>query len=239
VAGTPFGGAASGRTDLNITLECPYGNSVSARRPDSLSWGVPATSGRPRRPLDPARNAAIHTAVLEVLADVGYAGLTMDAVAATAGVSKATIYRRWRTKADLLVSVISTASDQSLVVPDTGSLRDDLVALLTALGRVLAGPGGSASRALLGALNDEPSLAAAFHAGPLARWADAFMTVLNRAVARHELVLDEARSLAAEAGPAIFMLRWMIRGSGLDDDVAVAVVDEVMMPLLHRGPRPT
>ena len=73
-------------------------------------------------------------AVLEVLADVGYAGLTMDAVAATAGVSKATIYRRWRTKADLLVSVISTASDQSLIVPDTGRLRDDLVALLTALG---------------------------------------------------------------------------------------------------------
>jgi AcrR family transcriptional regulator len=174
-------------------------------------------------------------AVLEVLADVGYAGLTMDAVAATAGVSKATIYRRWRTKADLLVSVISTASDQSLIVPDTGCLRDDLVALLTALGRVLNGPGGNASRALLGALNDEPSLAAAFHAGPLARWADAFITVLDRAVARHELVMDEARSLVAEAGPAIFVLRWLIGGRAIDDQVAVTVVDEVMMPLLHQS----
>jgi len=170
--------------------------------------------------------------VLEVLAEVGYAGLTMDAVAATAGVSKATIYRRWRTKADLLVSVISSASDNSLVVPDSHSLRDDLVALLTGLGRVLSGPGGSASRALLGALHDEPALAAAFHAGPLARWADAFTTVLDRAVGRQELELDPARSLAAEAGPAIFLMRWMVSGRSTGEDVAVAVVDEVMMPLL-------
>ena len=174
-------------------------------------------------------------AVLEVLAEAGYAGLTMDAVATTAGVSKATIYRRWRTKAELLVSVISTASDQSLVVPDSGSLRDDLVGLLTSLGRVLAGPGGNASRALLGALNDEPALAAAFHAGPLARWAEAFTTVLDRAVAREELVLDPARSLAAEAGPAILVLRWMIGGRAIDDDVAVAVVDQVVMPLVRHA----
>lgn len=174
-------------------------------------------------------------AVLRVLADVGYAGLTMDAVAATAGVSKATIYRRWRTKADLLVSVISTASDESLVLPDSGSLRDDLVALLTALARVLAGPGGSASRALVGALNDEPALAAAFRAGPLARWASAFTTVFDRAVARQELVMDAPQSLAAEAGPAIFLLRWMIGDGVIDDQLAVSVVDEVVMPLLRRG----
>lgn len=169
-----------------------------------------------------------------MLAEVGYAGLTMDAVARTAGVSKATIYRRWSSKADLLVSLIDTASDETLVVPDSGSLRDDLVALLTALAEVLTGPGGSASRALIGVMNQEPALEAAFRRGPMVRWAEAFGTVRERAVARGELVPSGAASLAAEAGPAILLLRWMIRGMDIDQAVAVAVVDEVMMPSFRR-----
>jgi AcrR family transcriptional regulator len=180
------------------------------------------------------RDVAIQAAVLEVLADDGYAGLTMDAVAATAGVSKATIYRRWATKADLLVSVIDKASDDTLVVPDTGSLEDDLVVLLTALAGVLSGPGGSASRALLGAMNDEPALAAAFRAGPQARWAAAFREVYAGAVARGEIACGAGASLAAEAGPAIFLLRLTLSGRCLDEELAVGVVRDVMMPLLRQ-----
>jgi AcrR family transcriptional regulator len=171
--------------------------------------------------------------VVEVLVADGYAGLTMDAVAATAGVSKATIYRRWPTKGDLLVTVIDSASDNSLVVPDTGSLSDDLVALLVSLSRVLTGPGGSASRALLGAMNDEPAMAAAFRQGPMARWQEAFRSVFEHAVARGEVAPTAGASLAAEAGPAIFLLRWTVSGRDIDEDLALAVVDEVMMPLLR------
>ncbi|WNV75190.1 TetR/AcrR family transcriptional regulator [Geodermatophilus sp. DSM 44513] len=208
---------------------------MSPRRPSSLSWGIPTVGARPRRRrLDPSLDRAIQAAVLEVLAEVGYPGLTMDAVATTAGVSKATIYRRWPSKADLLVSVIDTASDETLVVPDSGSLRDDLVVLLSSLAGVLAGPGGSASRALLGVMNQEPALEAAFRRGPMARWAEAFVTVLERAVARGELAPSGVTSLPAEAGPAIFLLRWMISGMEIDGGLAVAVVDEVMMPLLRR-----
>lgn len=168
-----------------------------------------------------------------MLAAVGYAGLTMDAVAVTAGVSKATIYRRWPSKAALLVSVIDSASDETLVVPDSGSLRDDLVGLLTSLARVLAGPGGNASRALLTVMKQEPALESAFRNGPMARWADAFLTVLERGVSRGECALSEAASLGAEAGPAILLLRWMISGDAVDEQVATAVVDKVMMPLLQ------
>jgi AcrR family transcriptional regulator len=170
-----------------------------------------------------------------VLAEVGYAGLTMDAVARAASVSKATIYRRWRTKADLLVSVIDAANEDTLAVPDTGSLRDDLVSLLTSLVRVLGGPGGRASRALVGAINDEPVLAAAFHSGPQQRWVQAFGQVFAQAVARGEIRAAAGTSLAAEAGPAILLLRWMISGRHIDQRLAEAVVDEVMMPLLPRG----
>jgi AcrR family transcriptional regulator len=157
----------------------------------------------------------------------------MNAVAAAAGVSKATIYRRWQTKAALLVSVVDRASDDTLHTPDTGSLRDDLVQLLSSLAGVLGGPGGNASRALLGALNDEPTLAAAFRQGPMARWADAFTTVLERAVARGEMTSDPAASLGAEAGPAIFVLRWLVSGARIDEEDAIAVVDRVMVPLLR------
>ena len=193
---------------------------------------MPPTARRRGRRLDPTRDAAIQAAVIEVLAESGYGGLTMDAVAAAAGVSKATIYRRWQTKAALLVSVVDGASDDTLVTPDTGSLRDDLVQLLSSLARVLGGPGGNASRALLGALNDEPTLAAAFQQGPMARWAEAFMTVLERAVARGEMTSDPAASLGAEAGPAILVLRWLISGAPIEEKDAIAVVDRVMVPLL-------
>jgi AcrR family transcriptional regulator len=193
---------------------------------------VPTTTPRPGRRLDASRDAAIQSAVVQVLAEAGYGGLTMDAVAAAAGVSKATIYRRWQTKEALLVSVVDRASDDTLITPDTGSLRDDLVQLLSSLAGVLGGPGGNASRALLGALNDEPTLAAAFRQGPMARWAEAFITVLERGAARGEMTSDPGVSLGAEAGPAILVLRWLIRGAPIEDEVATAVVDRVMMPLL-------
>ncbi len=63
----------------------------------------PSRGGRPR---DPSRDGVIRAAILRLLADVGYGALTMDAVAAEAGVGKATIYRRWRTKQDLVVDTI-------------------------------------------------------------------------------------------------------------------------------------
>src|SRR4028119_1819367 len=63
-------------------------------------------SSRGGRPRDPSRDGVIRAAIMRLLADVGYGALTMDAVAAEAGVGKATIYRRWRTKQDLVVDTI-------------------------------------------------------------------------------------------------------------------------------------
>jgi AcrR family transcriptional regulator len=167
-----------------------------------------------------------------VLAAVGYRGLTMDQVAAVAGVSKATIYRRWPSKVDLLVSVIDQATDDSLSGIDTGSLHDDLVALLDALAGILAGPGGGASRALLGVLDDEPVLADAYRRGPLARWDRAFQDAFDRAAARGEVARGTGRTLAAEAGAGILVQRWLTTGQDVRGDFAARVVDEVMVPLL-------
>ena len=87
----------------------------------------PSRGGRPR---DPSRDGVIRAAILRLLADVGYGALTMDAVAAEAGVGKATIYRRWRTKQDLVVDTISDLNREVASPADTGSLEGDLRAMM-------------------------------------------------------------------------------------------------------------
>src|ERR671920_260764 len=87
----------------------------------------PSRGGRPR---DPSRDGVIRAAILRLLAEVGYGALTMDAVASEAGVGKATIYRRWRTKQDLVVDTISDLAQAEGTTPDTGSLEGDLRAVM-------------------------------------------------------------------------------------------------------------
>ncbi len=88
--------------------------------------GVHPATRRQGRPRDPAADEAILTATLEVVTDLGFGGLTVEAVAARAGVGKATIYRRWSTKEELVVAVAEKLMSHE-TLPDTGSLREDLV----------------------------------------------------------------------------------------------------------------
>src|SRR5919199_170618 len=106
----------------------------------ALTSTDPVRPNRGGRPRDPSRDGVIRKAILRLLADVGYGALTMDAVAAQAGVGKATIYRRWRTKEDLVVDTIAELHHLDSAPPDTGSLEGDLRALLHA---VVAGINGS------------------------------------------------------------------------------------------------
>ncbi|MGY1688658.1 TetR/AcrR family transcriptional regulator [Geodermatophilus sp. SYSU D01105] len=188
------------------------------------------------RRLDPARDEAIAAAVLEVLGREGWSGLTMDAVAMAAGVGKATIYRRWSSKADLLLGVMDVAGGDRVTAPDTGDLREDLVALLTAAVARLSGPAGRTTRSLLGAVIDDPALAEAYQRGPLASWDLAWATVFERAVDRDEITRDAASSLAVEVGPAVLALRWLVTGRAVDADLVTEVVDDLVLPLL-RCPR--
>ena len=83
---------------------------------------------RPGRPREARADEAIVAAVLDLLNEVGFSGLTIDAVAHRAGVGKATIYRRWEGKEQLVLDALST-EQTTQVVPDTGTLRGDLRAL--------------------------------------------------------------------------------------------------------------
>jgi AcrR family transcriptional regulator len=94
--------------------------------------------GRPvGRPRSAEADAAIVDAVLALLAESGFEGVTVEAVAQRAGVARSTVYRRFPDRAHLVESVLHQACQIPVVDPDTGSVGGDLVAIATGLRRVL------------------------------------------------------------------------------------------------------
>jgi AcrR family transcriptional regulator len=91
----------------------------------AVSDGISRKPGRPR---SAQANQAILSATLEELTEVGYEALSIEAVAARAGVGKTTIYRRWSSKDELVIAATDTIRVQ-VPVPNTGNLRDDLLTL--------------------------------------------------------------------------------------------------------------
>jgi AcrR family transcriptional regulator len=190
----------------------------------------PSRGGRPR---DPSRDGVIRAAILRLLADVGYGALTMDAVASEAGVGKATIYRRWRTKQDLVVDTISDLNRAEATPPDTGSLEGDLRQMLQSLVSVITGPTGAATLSLLSTVPHQPALAEAFRNGPLAVWRQAFEQIWARAEQRGEVRPGMAGSVIAETTSALLVQRWLLTGEPVDEAYADEVLETVVLPLIR------
>jgi AcrR family transcriptional regulator len=188
----------------------------------------PNRGGRPR---DPSRDGVIRKAILRLLADVGYGALTMDAVASQAGVGKATIYRRWRTKEDLVVDTIAGLEQKVIDSPDTGTLEGDLRALMQALVVIINGPLGAATLALLSTVPHQPALAEAFRSGPIAVWRTAFDGVWEKGVARGEV--SGPAPLASEATSALLVQRWLLTRQPVDDAYADDVLRCVVGPMVR------
>ncbi|MDP9392191.1 MAG: TetR/AcrR family transcriptional regulator [Actinomycetota bacterium] len=194
----------------------------------------PSRGGRPR---DPSRDGVIRAAILRLLAEVGYGALTMDAVASEAGVGKATIYRRWRTKQDLVVDTISDMNRAEAAPPDTGSLEGDLRQMLRSLVTVITGPTGAATLSLLSTVPHQPALAEAFRNGPLAVWRQSFEEIWSRAEQRGEVQPDVAGSVVAETTSALLVQRWLLTGRPIDEAYADEVLDTVVLPLIRMQAR--
>ena len=115
-------------------------------------------SGRPR---SEKSTEAILVAAFDLLVSKGYAGFTIDAVAAAAGAGKTTIYRWWPTKADLAVDAFFHHTDSDLRFPDTGTAEGDFRAQIERLAELLADQTGRALAEMLGGARKEKTLAAA------------------------------------------------------------------------------
>jgi AcrR family transcriptional regulator len=177
------------------------------------------------------REDAILLAVLELLAEVGYDRMTMDAVAARARASKATIYRRWPGKAELVVTAVKRhAGGLSETPPETGSLRGDLLAVVSGMRAALEGQDAALILGLLIAMRDDAELAATVRSHMIQDKREAFDTVLARAQPSNP---DGA--LLAEITSAMLFSRLFVTGGQLDESFMDHLLDAVLLPLLgHR-----
>ncbi len=188
---------------------------------------------RPR--VEGAREEEIFAATLDLLNEVGYDRLTMDAVAGAARASKATLYRRWTTKADLVVDAVSRGS--CLPTPDdvdTGSLRDDLLALACGRGGVADDAPMGVLASLVTALHCDPELAEAFQRhfiGPRMALARA---LFDRAAARGELADGLDLELLSQVLPALVVHRTFVLAKPVGRPYVEQVVDEVVLPACRR-----
>jgi AcrR family transcriptional regulator len=147
---------------------------------------------RPGRPRSEEARRAILAAALELAAEEGPQGLRMDAIAKRAGVSKETLYRWWRSKAEVLLEALAERGEETIPVPDSGSLHADLLAFMRATARSADPPTRRLLRALAAEAAADESFAALALERFLARRRAALGDLLDRAVARGELAADDA-----------------------------------------------
>lgn len=157
------------------------------------------------RPRDPACDARILDAALDLLAEHGYDGLTMEAVAARAGVGKATLYRRHAAKDGLVVDALATLTEPPAAVRGRG-LRDELVALLQATTRKTGSRAGRLMPRLVSAAVDHPDLLLSYRERVITPARKLFVTALQRGVDSGELRadLDLERAVDLLVGPVLY-----------------------------------
>jgi AcrR family transcriptional regulator len=188
---------------------------------------------RPRRRGD-ALNSAIFKATLDELAEVGYARLTMERVAARAGASKASVYRRWPTRMELALDAVHRLAPDPTTMPDTGSFREDALAFMRSAADLLAGPAGEALRGLLGDALADPSRTLELRKHSRGTGHRVMQGIVNRAVARGEISSTAVTPLRIDVAQAMLREQFLFHGLPIPDAAIEAIVDELVVPLFQR-----
>jgi AcrR family transcriptional regulator len=186
--------------------------------------GVRAQRGRPR---SDTVQRAILDAARELLIQDGYTRLRLEHVAARAGVGKATLYRRWRSKEALAQALISDLAAPHLAIEVTGNTRDEMLAAVLNPLRAITGTNfGPVIRALMSQIAGNPALGDPFRATIVAAWRTEVEHIIARGIERGDLRPDADASVATELilAPVYFRL---VFGGALDDDFAERLVDIV------------
>jgi AcrR family transcriptional regulator len=146
-------------------------------------------------------------------------------------VSKASLYRRWPGKADLIVDAVYRTLPDADDARDTGSLRGDLVAVFGDAAVQLSGPAGAGMRGILSNALSDPAAADELRARRKGRGTAVLRVVIARAVARGEIVGDHVPTRVLEVGHAMLRHEFLFTGR-VGGDFVETLVDDVMLPLL-------
>ncbi|WP_063008525.1 TetR/AcrR family transcriptional regulator [Nocardia kruczakiae] len=186
---------------------------------------------RIRRPrMTPAREYELLSAALDLLREVGYEAMTMDTLATQAHCSKATLYRMWPTKPELIAAALRLTGPTDAQDIDTGSLRGDLVAMTDRFA-----PRAQQDTALIAALDHavltNPDLAATLRSVILEPDTAVLGRFLDRAVERGELREQHpGADLLSHLFFAVFVTRPIFDGSLADTDYMIRLIDELVLP---------
>lgn len=184
-------------------------------------------SRRPGRPADPNLDSILRQVTQDVLAEHGWRGTTVERVAERAGVARTTVYRRHRSVHGVLLLLMGDIYAQ-VPVPDTGSLRDDLVTLMREVAAVWRDPGHvQYLSALVAAQHENADLALAYHQQFEHRRA-ATSAIAARALERGELAPDADGDLLLDLLAGIVAQRVLLRRLPLADDFPEMIVDQLL-----------
>ena len=192
--------------------------------------GPPVRLGRKR---DPSRDGDILDAALDVLAETGYDGMTIDMVAARAKAGKATLYRRWASKPELVLDAVACMKSNDIDyddLPDTGTLRGDLIAMIKPPSirdaerkmKVMAG--------IVSMLAGNPELAETARQALIEPRAIANRILFQRAIDRGEIGAGVDIELLCTIGPSMVAYRTLMLRKPVDREFLIANIDNIILP---------
>jgi AcrR family transcriptional regulator len=181
-----------------------------------------------------AREAELLAVTLRLLQEHGYGQLTIDAVAGAAHASKATVYRRWPSKAELVLAAFIEGVRQVAVTPNTGTLRGDLLQLGEACGQHGL-EHASTIRAVMVEVSRHPALNDALQEQFLKQRKAMLQHVLQQAVDRGEIAQDVVTDELWDLLPGYLIFRSIIPGRPPTRDTVQALVDGFLIPGLTRS----
>jgi AcrR family transcriptional regulator len=183
------------------------------------------------RHLDASRDDVLRDAALKLLAEIGYDRLTVDAIAACAGAGKATIYRRWSGKAELVVDALSCQKG-IFPIPNTGSLRGDLDELSQ---QAMKHDGQMDTQVMIGlasALPHDEELREAFKERMVESHINTLKVIFDRAVERGEIEKVKNLDMVVSTLPALVLYRLLIMGQAPDHKFTESIIEGIILPLV-------
>jgi AcrR family transcriptional regulator len=199
------------------------------------SAGEPTAPARrpPGRPRDVNADSAILWATLELLYLRGYGGLTVDDVAARAGVARTTVYRRWPSKEVLVAAAVSDRAASTFTMPDTGTTRGDLEELVRLAAAGLTGATGVVMRTLIREAGQSELLRALVQ-GIVSSRRELYLEVIDRGIARGDLPVDLDRELFIDVLMGPGWIRLVITESEVPVTLPTQIVELVLHGVLPR-----
>lgn len=184
------------------------------------------------RPRDASLAVAIEKAAIEILREVGYEKLSIEAVAGRAQVSKSTIYRRWKNKAELITDAVHHYAYCKMPAIDTGTLRGDLIEIITEKVKTMKSADGQLFAGLMAASRSDSDLSDLLMKSMAEGAGSVHSAVLDRAIKRGEVPSTTTLDSVLEITPAVITFRIFMTQQSVNRKFIEHFVDDVLLPVL-------